>query len=147
MSKSTNDGLTRSDTGCSVPIWQQWGQKVNNPKMKNSSRHCRGSEWKKLSGRYAVVVQRCVRSETTSSLVADAWQIDARFLRPWVSTTIWLCRVFTASKSVRNFWGATVSHNAPRSQHKNKNVFSSRLNRQKSVADQLWQCHLHLTYL
>jgi len=26
MSKITNDGLTRSDTGCfmAVPIWQQW---------------------------------------------------------------------------------------------------------------------------
>jgi len=29
MSKITNDGLTRSDTGCSiaVPIWQQWSSK------------------------------------------------------------------------------------------------------------------------
>jgi len=29
MSKITNDGLTRSGTGCSiaVPIWQQWASK------------------------------------------------------------------------------------------------------------------------
>jgi len=29
MSKITNDGLTRSDTGCfiAVPIWQQWASK------------------------------------------------------------------------------------------------------------------------
>jgi len=29
MSKITNDGLTRSGTGCSitVPIWQQWVSK------------------------------------------------------------------------------------------------------------------------
>jgi len=31
MSKITNDGLTRSGTGCfiAVPIWQQWRQRVN----------------------------------------------------------------------------------------------------------------------
>jgi len=30
MSKITNDGLTRSGTGCfiAVPIWQQWASKV-----------------------------------------------------------------------------------------------------------------------
>jgi len=29
MSKITNDGLTRSDTGCfvAVPIWRQWATK------------------------------------------------------------------------------------------------------------------------
>jgi len=28
MSKITNDGLTRSGTGCvAVPIWQQWASK------------------------------------------------------------------------------------------------------------------------
>jgi len=29
MSKITNDGLARSDTGCftTVPIWQQWASK------------------------------------------------------------------------------------------------------------------------
>jgi len=29
MSKITNDGLTRSDTGCyiAVPTWQQWALK------------------------------------------------------------------------------------------------------------------------
>jgi len=29
MSKITNDGLTRSGTGCfiAVPIWQQWAQR------------------------------------------------------------------------------------------------------------------------
>jgi len=29
MSKITNDGLTRSDTGCfiAVPIWQRWASK------------------------------------------------------------------------------------------------------------------------
>jgi len=29
MSKITNDGLTRSDTGCfiDVPVWQQWTSK------------------------------------------------------------------------------------------------------------------------
>jgi len=29
MSKITNDGLTRSDTGCfiAVPVWQQWASK------------------------------------------------------------------------------------------------------------------------
>ena len=31
MSKITNDGLTRSGTGCftAVPMWQQWAPKVN----------------------------------------------------------------------------------------------------------------------
>jgi len=30
MSKITNDGLTRSGTGCfiAVPIWQQWASKA-----------------------------------------------------------------------------------------------------------------------
>jgi len=29
MSKITNDGLTRSDTGCciAVPVWQEWASK------------------------------------------------------------------------------------------------------------------------
>ena len=27
MSKITNDGLTRSGTGCFIPIWQQWASK------------------------------------------------------------------------------------------------------------------------
>jgi len=31
MSKTTNDGLTRSGTGCfiAVPIWQQWVSKTS----------------------------------------------------------------------------------------------------------------------
>jgi len=34
MSKITNDGLTRSGTGCfiAVPIWQQWASKCYGPK-------------------------------------------------------------------------------------------------------------------
>jgi len=35
MSKITNDGLTRSGTGCfiAVPMWQQWGQRVNHRQL------------------------------------------------------------------------------------------------------------------
>jgi len=39
MSKITNDGLTRSDTGCfiAVPIWQQWASKGYTRKLWNEN--------------------------------------------------------------------------------------------------------------
>jgi len=49
MSKITNDGLTRSATGCfiAVAIWQQWGcQRVS---------AIRWTDWRQIHGRYRYV--------------------------------------------------------------------------------------------